>query len=371
MSSIDTAAASVGTAAKSQSSNALIVQNYALSVQAQPTVDLGGYSGLAQYQTEINKALGDAKDSAKHYLNVVLPKAIVTISDIDSYFQTQNALTQAVAPGTDAKTAIMLLKAVQDQATEFHTQATGVTTDLQRLRDQFSLSSAALSKGAHDLSIAVDGDNGVLASISSQLSDIDGKIDGAITGVVLSGLAIVGGVILIGVGALAEAVTGGLATALVVGGIAVTAAGIGGEVGSSITLANLLDLKSNLLSERSRLNAETTLAAGLSSGLSGLSTSANSAATAAQGMANAWGLLGADLDNLIGDLQKGQTTVDALRLLFATAAQGEVQTVQGDVKIIRSQLAGVNPTVDTSVTAGALIRRQLNTAQDTARALAA
>lgn len=363
MSPIDTAAASVGTAAKAQSSNALIVQNYALSVLAQPTVDLGGYSGLVQYQTEINKALGDAKDSAHNYLNVVLPKAIVTISDIDSYFQTQVALTQAVAPGTDAQTAIALLKAVQDQSTEFQAQAAGVTTDLQKLREQFGRSSADLSKGAHDLSIAVDGDNGVLASISSQLSDIDGKIDGAITGVVLSGLAIVGGIIMVGVGALAEAVTGGLATALVVGGIAVTAAGIGGEVGSSITLANLLDLKGNLLSERARLNAETTLAAGLSSGLSGLSASASAAATAAQSMANAWSLLGGDLGNLITDLQKGQTTVDALRLLFATAAQGEVKVVQDDVKVIRNQLAGVNPTVDTSVTAGTLIRRQLATAQ--------
>lgn len=359
----ETVAPEVGTAAKAQSSNALIVQNYALSIEAQPFVDLGGYAGLATYQDGINKALTDAKDSGRLYLNTTLPKAIVTIANIDAYFQTQNALTQALAPGTDAQTAIALLKAVQEQAVDFRTQATGVTTDLQDLRDRFSRSSASLSQYAKDLSIAVDGDNGVLDSISKELSTIDSKIDGAITGIVLSGLAIVGGIILIGVGALAEAVTGGLATALVVGGIAVTVAGVGGEVGSSIALAKLLDAKSGLLNERARLNSETTLAAGLSSGLGGLSTSAGNAATAAQGMANAWNLLGDDLDSLISDLTKGQTTVDALRQLFTIAAQGAVKTVQGDVVVIRGQLSGVQTTVNPSISAAQVVRNQIAAAQ--------
>lgn len=364
MTTPDSSAANVGTSAKAQSSNALIVQNYALSVQAQPVVDLAGYEGLAKYQTEINKALGDAKDSAHLYLNTTLPKAIVTIANIDSYFQTQNALAEALAPGTDKETAIALLKAVQEEATDFHKQAVSVTGDMQDLRDRFSRGSADLSRSAKDLSIAVDGDNGVLASISDQLSDIDGKIAGAITGVVLSGLAVAGGIIMIGVGALAEAVTGGLATALVVGGIAVTAAGIGGEVGASIALSGLLDAKSGLLTQRARLNAETTLAAGLSSGLGGLSSAAGNAAVATQGMANAWNLLGDDLTNLIGDLTKGQTTSDALRRLFATAAQGVVRTVQGDVVVIRGQLAGVQTTVDTKVSAGQLVRNQIAVLQN-------
>lgn len=355
----NTAATAVDTAAKGQSSNALIVQNYCLSALAQPNVDLGGSAGLVKYQDEINKALSGAKDSAHKYLNVVLPHAIVTIANIDAYFSTQNALAEALQPNTPAQTAIALLSAVQDQATTFKTQAAGVTSDLQALRDQFNRTSADMTKSANDLSIAVDGDNGVLKSIDSQLSDIDGKINGAITGVVLSSLAIVGGVIMIGVGALAEAVTGGLATALIVGGIAVAAVGVGGEVGSSIMLAKLLDMKSGLLNEQARLNSEVTLAAGLSSGLKGLSSSAGNAATAAQSMANAWGLLGDDLGNLITDLNSGKTTVDALRTLFTIAAQNQVKVVQGDVTTIRAQLAGVNPTVDTAMTAGALVRQQI------------
>jgi non-hemolytic enterotoxin B/C len=360
----DTAATKVGTAAKSQSSNALIVQNYALSVQAQPSVDLSGTVNLAKYQTGINTALGKAKDSATLYLDTTLPKAIVTIANIDAYFQTQNALAQALAPNTDAQTAIALLKAVQEQAVDFKRDASAVTTDLQSLRGQFSSSSADLNQFARDLAIAVDGDNGVLSEISNELSSIDSKIDGCIAGIVLSGLAIVGGVIMIGVGALAEAVTGGLATALVVGGIAVTVAGIGGEVGSSVALAGLLDAKSDLLTTRSRLNAETTLAAGLGSGLNSLSTSAANAATAAQGMANAWGLLGDDLDSLVTALINGQTTSNALRLLFATAAQGDVKTVQGDVVVIRGQLAGVQTTVNPSLTASQVVREQIAAAQN-------
>jgi non-hemolytic enterotoxin B/C len=352
------AAGAVGTAAKSQSSNALIVQNFALSVQAQPSVDLHSHTGLMQYQTEINKALSDAKESAKTYLNTVLPNAITTIANIEAYFECQNALAVALAPGTSAQAAIVLLKTVQEQATEFHTQAVGVTGGMQGLRDQFSRSSADLSQSATDLSIAVEGDDGQLALITGELSDIDGKIAGAITGVVLSGLAVVGGIIMIAVGSLAELATAGASTALVVGGVAVTAAGVGGEVGASLELASLLDLKGDLLTTRARLHAETTLAAGLSSGLGALSASAASAAAATQGMANAWSLLGDDLGNLTSDLIKGQTTVDALRLLFTTAAQGVAKTVQGDAVIIRGQLAGAPTTVDPKISAGQLVRNQ-------------
>jgi len=363
MTDIDNATQSTGTAAQVQSANALIVQSYALSVQAQPNVDLSAAAGLVQYQTDINKYLGAAKDNARTYLNVVLPHAIETISDIDAYFQTQNALAEALAPGTDVQLALALLGAVQDQATDFRGKAVAVTQEIQDVRDGFSRNSADLGKSAQDLAVAVDGDNGVLASISGQLSDIDGKMAGAITGVVVSGFAVAGGIIMIGIGALAEAVTGGLATALIVGGLAVTAAGIGGEVGASIALAKLVELKSDLLRQQAALQAETTLAAGLSSGLGSLASSAAGAATAAQGMANAWSLLGNDLGTLITDLSKGRTTVDAYRLLFGTAAKGAVKTVQGDVTIIRNQLAGVQTKVDPGVSVTELARRQLAVAQ--------
>ncbi|MFI8462007.1 HBL/NHE enterotoxin family protein [Kitasatospora sp. NPDC085464] len=355
----DVTASKVSTPARGHAGNALIVQGYALSMQQQPLVNLSGFANLAPSEESINKTLTNAKGSAQHYLNVVLPKAIVTIANISAYFETQNALAEALTPGTDAQTAIALLAAVEGQATDFRDQARAVTDDMESLRDDFNRHSAAMSRSSDDLAVVVNGDKGVLKNIVDQLADIDGKIAGAITGVVLSGLGIAGGVIMVGVGALAEAVTGGLATALVVGGLGVTAAAIGGEVASSVVLAGLLDAKSKMLRDQAQLNAETTLAAGLSSGLQTLSSSAAAAATATQNMTNAWNLLGTDLNNLAGTLGRGKTTVDKVRQLFATAAQGGVRTVQSDVTVIRSQLAGVTPVVATAVRPGDLVRSQI------------
>ncbi|MEE1821637.1 HBL/NHE enterotoxin family protein [Streptomyces sp. BE20] len=359
MTNPENTASTVSTSARSQAGNALIVQGYALSVQQQPTVDLGASKRLAPLQNGINQALTGAKDGAQDYLNVVLPKTIVTIADISAYFETQDALAQALGPDTDAQTAVSLLMAVQERATDFHGRAVAVTHDIQGLRERFSRSSAALSRSSTELAVAVDGDDGILKDLGGQLAGLDGKIEGAISGVVLSALTVAGGVIMVGVGALATAVTGGLATALVVGGLAVTAVGIGGEVTSSVLLAQLLDQKSRLITERSRLEAETTLAASLSSGLRTMSSSTASAAAATQNMANAWGLLGDDLDNLAKDLVKGRTDVDIVRRLFTTAAQGAVRTVQGDVAVIRGQLTGVRPVVDPRTAPGDLVRNQL------------
>ncbi|MEV6909755.1 HBL/NHE enterotoxin family protein [Amycolatopsis sp. NPDC051071] len=343
-------------AAKEHASNAVVVQSYALSAMNQPNVDFHEFKKLLPLQVKINNSVGVAKDSAHLYLNTVLPQAIKTIADIELYFQLHNALADSLQPGTSAQQAIALLKIVQEQAVEFQGQAGAVATQLQTLRDGFTTNSAAFNEYSRDLAAIVDGDHGVLKSLDDQLSGIDGKIGGAITGVVLSGLAIAGGVLMVGVGALAEPVTGGLSTALIIGGVAVAAAGIGGEVAASLTLAKLLDLKSNLLQEKAKLKAETTLAAGLRSGLGNLATAASSAATATQGMVNAWSLLGDDLGGLAKDVQKGQTTVDGLRLLFTHAAENAVKTTQQDIAIIKGQLTGVRTSVDTKATPGDLIR---------------
>ncbi len=351
-----------GDAAKEHASNAVIVQSYALSAMSQPNVDFSDFKKLLPLQTKINNGLGAAKDSAHLYLNTVLPLAISTISDIELYFQLHDALADSLAPGTSVQQAISLLKVVQDQAVEYQGQAKAVASRLQTLRDGFTASSSAFNGYSQELATIVDGDHGVLKSLDDQLDSIDGKIGGAITGVVLSGLAIAGGVLMVGVGALAEPVTGGLSTALVVGGVAVAAAGVGGEVASSLTLAKLLDLKSNLVREKAKLKAETTLAAGLRSGLGNLATAASGAATATQGMVNAWSLLGDDLGGLAKDVQKGQTTVDALRLLFTHAAENAVKTTQQDIVIIKTQLTGARTSVDTKTKPGDLIRAHVRAA---------
>ena len=234
------------------------------------------------------------------------------------------------------------LRVLQSQSSQYQTHAKDVVASLTSLNTDLSTDAGNFSQIVNDLNTAVNGDNGVLKQIKGELSDIQGKIDGAIAGIALSGLAIVGGVFLAAVGGVADFVTAGTTTPLVVAGIGIVAAGVGGEVASAITLKNLNDQKAHLLKQKDSLKAEVHLAQGISSGYQSLSTQLGNAITAAQGMANAWNSIDSDLGSLVSDLQNGVTNAGAARTLFLTAANSVVKTVVADISTIKTQMAGVN-----------------------------
>jgi hypothetical protein len=199
---------------------------------------------------------------------------------------------------------------------------------------------ASFARTVNELNTAVSGDNGVLSSLDDQISDLQGKIAGAISGIVLGGLAAVGGSIMILVGALAEPVTGGLATALVIGGAAVLVAGVGGVVGAGIALGGLINAKSKLIASEATLKAEVAHALGMKTGFADLRDQASTAVDAATAMQNAWEFLGSDLDQLSTDLNKGIVGTDTIRKIWLTTANKAIVTVQGDIDTIKRQMTG-------------------------------
>lgn len=341
------AAKDIDSAAKTQSSQALIIQTYANSILEQPTVDFSGFKGqtngdkLVSIGDEINKALGTAQAHAKTYLNSIQPTLITNVSNIEAYYDLHQAVATTLPPGSSKQQWISTLTALASQSSLYKTTADGIVVQLQTLHDSLTDDSAAFAKLVSDLNALVDGDNGVLASINDQLDTIQSKIDGAIAGIVLSGLAIVGGVFIAAVGGIADFVTAGASTPVLLGGIAIVAAGVGGEVASAVTLANLNSSKANLLTQKAQLEAEVKLATGMSSAYGSFNTQVKAAATASTQMANAWGFLGSDLGNLANDLNQGIKSPDAVRSLFLTAANSVIKTVDTDISTIKRQLTGV------------------------------
>ena len=338
----------MGTGIKGQSSQALIVQSYSLSTIKQPKVDFSGFDKLKTIGVDINNGLTSATNNGNYYLNTLQPAMIHTITDLDAYFNLNNALAVALNPSTPAATAIAQLQAVQKEVTGYQQKSNKLVTDLQSFRTKLSTDSSNFKGYTTKLNSIVNGDNGVLSSINDQLGNIDGKIDGAIAGTVLSGLAIAGGVFMIAVGGIADFVTAGASTPLVVAGIGVVAAGVGGEVASAVILANLIKEKNTLLTQKSQLKSEVNLVTGVSSGLESLYKQASSATEATQQMANAWNTLDGHLGNMISEVQSGQTTVDSIRNLFQIAAQGTVKDIQQDANTIKGQLNGVSVKSDAS-----------------------
>jgi non-hemolytic enterotoxin B/C len=338
-------AQAIDTANKAQSSQALIIQAYANSVNEQPTVDFGSDAKLAAYQTQINAGLATAQGHANNYLNTIQPSIIQNIANIGNYYALYNAVADALPAGSTEQQWVESLTALQVQSGQYQTAANGVVASLTTLHANLTSDSAAFATTVSELNTAVSGDNGVLDSINNQLSSIQGDIDGAIAGIVVSGLTIVGGGFMIAVGGIAEFVTAGTSTALVLGGVGLVATGIGGEVASAITLKNLNDTKANLLAQAAELTAEVKLATGISSSYQSLVGQVNNAVQAATAMENAWNSLSSDLGSLISDLQNGVQNADTLRTIFLDAANTVVKTVVTDISTIKGQLAGVTTIV--------------------------
>ncbi|NHQ90803.1 HBL/NHE enterotoxin family protein [Janthinobacterium lividum] len=345
MSNQNQAAQGISTANKAQCSQALLIQTYANSINEQPSVDFSGDANLLKYQSQINDGLGQAQTHATAYLNVIQPSIIANIANIGNYYALNNAVLTALPTGSTEAQWIATLTALQQQSQQYQTAANGVVSALQTLHDNLTTDSASFATTVSDLNAAVNGDNGVLSSINSQLGTIQGQIDGAIAGTVLSGLAIVGGTFMVVVGGVADFVTAGTSTPLVVAGVAVVAAGIGGEVASAITLKNLNDEKATLLGQEASLTAEVKLATGISSGYASLSNQVQAAVQSATQMENAWEFLSSDLGSLIGDLQQGIQNTDTIRTLFLTAANTEMQAVTTDITTIKGQMTGVTSIV--------------------------
>ncbi|WP_263359541.1 alpha-helical pore-forming toxin family protein [Acidicapsa ligni] len=341
MSNPSAAAQAINSANTAQAGQALLIQGYANSVLEQPQVDFTGDPTLQAYQAQINTGLLKAQDHANNYLNTIQPSIIENISAIGNYYALNNTVPMSLPAGSTTAQWTDTLGILSAQATAYEADASNVLTSLQTLHASLSSDAADFATVVSELNAAVNGDNGVLASDDVQLKSIQGQIDGAIAGTVVSGLTIAGGAFMIVVGGIADFVTAGASTPLVLAGVGVVATGVGGEVASAVMLKSLLDQKASFLRAEASLKEEVKLALGLSSSYHSLSGQLSSAINAATAMKNAWNFLGSDLESFISDLNNGIQNADQVRTLFLAVANTEVQTVLSDISTIKAQMEGV------------------------------
>lgn len=223
----------------------------------------------------------------------------------------------------------------------YQSDAKSLQQGLITLNSNLSSDAQAFSKIVTNLNTAVNGDNGVLAELTAEITSINGAIDGAIAGIVTGSLLIIGGAFVCAIGAVADFVTAGTSTPVVLGGVAMIATGAGGDAAGAVVLQNSLNARQALYQKQSYLSTEVVVAAQISHGYSGLQAQAANAVNAATQMYNAWTSLNSDLNSLIQDLNNGVTSGDAIRKLWLTAANTTVDTVVTDVSTIKSQMAGV------------------------------
>jgi non-hemolytic enterotoxin B/C len=338
-------ASTMDKAVRGQAGQGLILQSYCNSVLQQGFVDFGGLPNLGPIQIDMNNGLRTAQGHATNYLNNIQPSILTNVASITNYYNLHNAIPTALPPGSTPAQWVNLLKTLESQAQQYKQDAHTVVISLQDLNTALGTDTAAFSGYVSKLNSTVGGDNGTLAGMTDQLNTMQGDIDGAIAGIAISGLAIIGGVFMIIVGSVADLVTAGTTTPLIIGGIAVVAAGIGGEVASALTLESLNKAKAKLLQQQASLKSEVKIAGGVSSAYNSLHGAAAASMTAATSMASGWTSLEADLGTLSSNLENGIMSADAARMLFLTAANGSVKSILQDTSTIKNQMAGVTSMV--------------------------
>jgi non-hemolytic enterotoxin B/C len=353
----------IDSANKAQSGQALLIQTYSNSVLEQPAVDFSGEAHLEQYQTQINTGLTTAQTHATTYLNLIQPGIITNISNIGNYYAIHNAVATTFPAGSTKAAWVERLTALQTESDTYQTEANDLVIALMTLHRNLTKDVASFAATVNELNTAISGDNGILASDDKELSWIQGEIDGAIAGIVLSGLAISGGAFMMVVGSVADFVTAGTTTPLIVGGIGIVAGGVSGDVESAIVLKKLNDSKVKLLTEESTLKAEVKLALGIKSGYQSLFDQVGKAVEAATEMKNAWEFLSSDLRNMISDLNNDAKSAEQISTIFLTAAEIEVYKVIADIAIIQGQMVGAQTS-----TSGQTLNTGISQAQATLQA---
>lgn len=337
-------------ALKGTGSSALVVQSFCQGMLQQPIFELPTH--LKSKLPPINTYITDAKTHADYYIQTLQPKMIKSITDVGGYSQQFTSFYDLIDQRINtwklgneaAKTeALQLLQQLQSGINTKKEAVVIVTDDLGKFLTDLNGDVGNFATVVKKAKTVIGGDEGAITELTNQMESLDKQIAGAAVGVALSGLAIVGGIVLIIVGAVGEVFTGGASTAAIVSGIGVVATGIGGVTASSIALANLVNAKGDLFTQREQLQDDLKFLYGFNSNIGMLKDSAATAATQVGNMKNAWGILGNNMGNVIQSVQDAQSyselpiTVKA----YLDTANAQWTSVKGSIQNVEKQLTNV------------------------------
>lgn len=326
-----------------QNSQALQIQNFCNSVLQQVPVDFGKFPDLHDDQTQINAGLVTAKGHANQYLNTIQPEIITNITNISNYYSLYQTIPVVCPENATKKQWLNALGLLRDEAKKYQEVSSKTRLVILDLHDSLVVDSGNFQTVVSNLNSKVDGDNGVLNQLNSEINSLNAAINGAIAGIVAGGFLVVGGAFVTAIGAVADLVTAGTSTPVVIGGVAMMVAGGAGIAAGATILKGSLNSRQDIYQQRSTLTAEVNIASAISSGFVGLQNQAQNAVTAASQMSNSWDALSSDLDTLSKDINSGLISTDAARTMWLTAANSVVKHVITDINLTKAQMAGVSP----------------------------
>lgn len=343
-------ATNLGDTTAKAATSGVLVQSYCTLVAQQPNIEIP--ASVASKLPPVNDYLKLAQTNTNDYLTNIQPKILIVVTDVAGYAaqfgQFSTIITGKIndwkgGSPSARQDALDLLKALQQALQTKLDNVNGVKTSLSGFQGKLNVDISHFNTASSTADTVIGGDQGAIAELNSQISNMDKRIGGAAAGVALSGLTIIGGGLMIAAGAIASFITAGTSTPLIVAGVAVVVVGAAGLTASSIVLAQLIDAKANLLSQRATLDADLKFLTNFKSTIGTLGTAASDAATQINNMSNAWGLLSGNLGNVVGSIQQARdySQLPVVVQAYLNTAGAQWSQVQTNTQIIQQQMTGV------------------------------
>ncbi len=348
---MDNSAPDISAAVTDTASHGLVVQSYCNQITQQPDIHLP--DDIAKEMPPVNTYLKTARTNATFYLNDLQPKILSSIVDVSGYSSQFMVFFDVIQKklelweGGDASakaSALELLKLLHHDLGEKKNALIIVRNDIGAFQTgKLNRDVANFADCRTQADIIITGDKGMIETYNKQIKDINNKIAGAAAGVGVSALGIVGGVLMILGGSVASFITAGTSTTVALCGVGLYLASIGGLTGSSIALHKLLQEKRNILYEKKALEDNYKIITDLDSTFAVFKTSAENASKSLQSMHDAWTILEAELQNVIGDLANAQTSssLPLYTQVYLKTAHANWETVRKTVETVKQQMFGV------------------------------
>lgn len=270
--------------------NSSLVQTYIATCLTQRNIKLDKIKSIEKTQNE-------TREHARYWLNHLVPKINATYTDVSgfcnlssSYWEDLIKIAAEIQSSNDTnaknfKLGISELKEnIQDKENK-----------TQQLIEKFSLFRTDLESDNRNFqTIVADADKiyagseGEIATTRKNIDAITSAIDKDIGLIAGGAVAIVGGIVMIGVGAVGSVVTGGAAVKLIVAGVITTVTGVAMVTAASIDLQNKQRDYGKALQKMKQLEDEMAALENTKNQFTSLKDNNTNAHTAVENMRKAW-----------------------------------------------------------------------------------
>ncbi len=331
---------SIRSANFSSTCKAMHLQQNCISIQETADLILPDLKTLPTLQTSINKGLAKCSAHATIYLNSTVPSVLKNLASIQVFYQSFTDIASGLNINDSDETWEGSIGILIQLAEGFKGDATKSSLTLSQIEKKFTSDSSGIKTDLEKLHAALNGEHGILSNLKKELKSEDKAINDLIAAEVASSLGVLGGVAMVAVGGVADFVTAGTSTAVVLSGVALMAGSTAGIVESSIALNKELEAKTKTLTEQTECHDVVKALAGINSTLSDVSTKISDSVELLTDMADAWDMVLGSL-TILGTIAKyGKNDKTDARKSFLLVAEQEAKDIVTQTGIIEKQMTG-------------------------------